>query len=64
MEDGGGAVWCKEEESCVVGKTWCLRGERHGRENMLNPGQVGQRKDIGVVASGGITYCERIGVGG
>lgn len=41
-----------------------MRGERHGRENMLNPGQVGQRKDIGVVASGGITYCERIVVGG
>lgn len=44
---GGGAVCFKGLQGFVVGRAWCLTGEGHDRESMLNLGQVGQRKDIG-----------------
>lgn len=31
----------------MVRRTWCLRGERHDKENMLDLGQVGQKNGIG-----------------
>lgn len=46
-EQGGGeAAWFKGWR-VVVGRAWCLKEERHDRENVLSLGQAGQRKDIG-----------------
>lgn len=42
--DGSGAIWFK---GCSVVSWGEPGGERHDRENILNLGQVGQRKDIG-----------------